>query len=214
MQEIKYYLYLSKVKVEMLWGQINQNDMEKLTTEMKISLGFFSGGVKSEAKDETIYSQLNLILAYLESKKLIGTIQDPKTFFRGSIPMTFQELNFYRGENDGKMVLFSGCDFNNKCLIGLVGSTSHITGMNHIEPASLGYAQQEFWMKIQDELIPPNETQLMNEMYDLDNMIHYQAIRRKDGPPKQNLEFVAKTFVSKEGFLLGSPIYVAEQGLL
>ena len=50
----------------------------------------------------------------------------------------------------------------------------------------------------------------MDNIYDVNNMIYYQVRRRQDGPPKQRLEFVAKTYISKEGFILGSPIYVSE----
>jgi hypothetical protein len=45
-------------------------------------------------------------------------------------------------------------------------------------------------------------------MYDLDNMIDYQARRRADAP-KQKVEFVAKRFLAQDGFLIGSPLFVA-----
>lgn len=208
--DIKYYLYLSKVKVDMLWEQLNRNDLEKISAELKINIWIFFGGIRSEAKDENFYAKLNVIVRYLESKELIGTIEQPKKIFAGTMPMTWKEVDFYNEQSKRRMVLFSGYKSNPDQVVGLIGSAAHVIGMKEIHPATLGYAQPAFWMKLAEELNPPTETELVNNLYDLDQQIHYQARRRKDGPPTQNLQFISKTFLTKEGFLLGSPIYVAE----
>ena len=213
-KDIKYYLYLSRAKVDMLWEQVSRNDVEKISAELKINIGIFSGGVKSEAKDENLYAKLNIVVTYLERRNLIGTLENPLQFFRATLPMSWQELDFYHDNSNGRMVLFSGVNDNTKSVVGLIGSAAHIIGMHNLEPATLAYAQPAFWLNIIDELNLPDERQMEKQLYDLDNQIDYQARRREDGPPKQNVEFIAKTFVSKEGFLLGSPIYVSEAGLL
>jgi hypothetical protein len=140
----------------------------------------------------------------------LGDLHSPAVFVEGSMPMTWQELDFYRGDTDQKMVLFSGYDPASEILVGLVGSAAYVTGMNDLQPASLGYAQPAFWERVVQELTAPSEEELEKNLYDLDNMIDYQARRREDGPPKQTLEFAAKTFIADGGFIVGSPLYVAE----
>ena len=65
------------------------------------------------------------------------------------------------------------------------------------EPASLGYAQPSFWNRIAEQLSPPSEEEINRNMYDLDVHIEYEARRRKDGEPMQEVDFAAKTFVSQ-----------------
>jgi hypothetical protein len=81
--------------------------------------------------------------------------------------------------------------------------------MNDLEKATLGYAQPHFWTQVIEELSSPTPEELEQNMYDLDNMIDYQARRRTDGPSKPLLQFVAKSFLSNKGFLVGSPLYVS-----
>lgn len=213
-KNIKYYLYLSQVKIEMLWGQISIADRKSISAELKVNIGVISAGIRANDKEETIYNQLKVVSEYLQKNKHIGTLDSPGKFFRGTINMSWQELSFYNDPNfDGKMVLFSGVDDGSNKIVGLVGSAAHIVGMKNLEPDSLGYAKPSFWMKISEELNPPNEKEINDNLSDVGNMIDYQARRRKDGPPKQRLEFIAKTYMSKDGFILGSPIYVAESDL-
>jgi hypothetical protein len=209
---IKYYIYLSRVKVEMLWGQISQNDLKKISAELKINAGFFSGGVKSETKDHNLYKKLDVVLKYLENRDMIGSLGNPRTFFKGTLPMSWQEIEFYE-KDSGRIVLFSGFDQASNRVVGLVGSVAHIIGMHNLEPESFDYAQSSFWVKIADELNPPEESKIIEQLYEVDNQITYEAKRREGGPPKRNIEFVAKTFVTDEGFLLGSPIYISEVGM-
>lgn len=210
-KNIKYYLYLSKVKIDMLWGQISMNDRESISAELKVNLGVLSAGIKSQDKEETIYSQLKVVSEYLRKNNHIGTLHNTDKFFKGTMDMSWQELSFYTDPNfKEKMVLFSGVDEKTGKIVGLVGSATHIIGMKNIEPASLGYAKPSFWMKISEELNPPSEEEIFDNIGDVYAQINYQGRRRKDGPPKQKLEFIAKTYISKDGFILGSPIYVAE----
>jgi uncharacterized protein DUF7019 len=126
------------------------------------------------------------------------------------MPMTWQEMTFCQGRSDQKMALFSGHDPESQMFVGLVGSAAYVTGMNDLEPASLGYAQPRFWNEVIEKFQTPGEEEIENNLYELRAMIDYQARRRTGGPPKQVLEFVAKTFIAKDGFIIGSPLFVAE----
>jgi hypothetical protein len=213
-KDIKYYLYLSRGKVDMLWEQLSRNDIEKISAELKINTGIFSAGLKSETKDKNLYSKLNIVLSFLEKRDVIGSLGTPRQFFKGTLPMSWREFDFNQEGSTGQIVLFSGFNEELNKVVGLIGSAAHFIGMHNLEPESFYYAQPSFWLKMADELNPPHETQITKQLYEVDNLIVSEARRRKDGPPKQNIEFVAKTFVDEKEFLLGSPIYVSEAGLL
>jgi uncharacterized protein DUF7019 len=218
---VKYYIYRSKSKIDMLWEQLSSKKVEQYSAELKITLGVISGSIKSEPTEKNLHARLQIVLEDLTREGRIGGLANPSSFVRGVLPMTWQEVNFYRGASDQRMVLFSGYLDQPPTLVGLIGSAAHVSGMNDVVPATLGYAQPSFWNKVLEALAPPTEEQIQENLYDLDNTIDYQARRREDGPPKQRLEFVAKTFfvcderrahtqLSEVNFIIGSPLYVAE----
>jgi hypothetical protein len=213
-KDIKYYLYLSQGKVDMLWEQLSRNDVEKISAELKINIGIFSGGLKSEVKDKNLYAKLNVVLTFLKKRGVVGSLEKPLQFFKAILPMSWREVDFNQEGSNGRIVLFSGFNGKSNKVVGLIGSAAHIIGMHNLEPETFYYAQPSFWLKIADEINPPHESQIIEQLYELDNIVDYEARRRTDGPPKQNVEFVAKTFVNNERFLLGSPIYVSEAGIL
>jgi hypothetical protein len=211
---MKYYIYRSLQKIDMLWEQLSSKNIEKYSAELKISLGLLTGSIKSESSEKNLHARLETVVKHLEQEDLIGGSTNPLAFVRGVLPMTWQEVNFYRGASDQRMVLFSGylpavLD-QPEAWVGLIGSAAYVSGMNDLKAATLGYAQPSFWTRIIEELSAPSEEEIKENLYDLDNQIDYQARRRQDGPPKQRLEFVAKTFFSWKGFIVGSPLYVAE----
>jgi|KBSSwiStaDraftv2_1062776.scaffolds.fasta_scaffold279391_1 hypothetical protein len=184
---LRYFLYVSRTKIEMLGAQ------------MPITKPGASG------PSDDIYQALGSVLAHLDRDKAIGSCEQPLGYFRGVLDMHFGDISFYRG--GGRMVLFSGIA-SNGVLIGLVGSAAHVIGAPSMEPETLGYARPEFWLRIIESLTPPEPASFGKQMYDLDNMIDYQARRRADAP-KQKVEFVAKRFLAQDGFLIGSPLFVA-----
>lgn len=207
---MKYYLYRSAPKIDMLWEQIDAKAVEKYSAELKINFGLVSGGVKSQPSDKNLHARLDIVLRHLENENMLGELGSPSTFVQSTLAMTWNEIDFNRGQSDQRIVLFSGVDSASGVLVGLVGSAAHVTGMDNLEPATLGYAQPSFWNRVVDQLATPDEYELKENLYDLDNMIDYQARRRKDGPPKQQLEFAAKTYLTTDGFIVGSPLYVAD----
>lgn len=187
LSQLRYYLYVSRTKVEMLSAQISPEHR-----------------YKPEGKDN-LYNTLGSVIRHLDQGGVIGVCDQPLTYFRGVMDMHFGDVSFYRG--GGRMVLFSGLT-EKGTLVGLVGSTAHVIGAPSMEPETLGYARPEFWLAIIESLTPPSPDSFGKQLYDLDNMIAYQARRRQDAP-KQKVEFVAKQFLALEGFLIGSPLFVA-----
>jgi len=183
---LKYYLYVSRTKVEMLYAQLCP---EQHRTNL----------------DDDKYHRLDAVVRRLSHDGLIGTCDQPLAYVRGTLDMHFGDVSFYRG--GGRMVLFSGMT-EKETLVGLVGSTAHVVGAPAMDSESLGYARPEFWMAIIESITPPSPDSFGTQMYDLDNLIDYQARRRGDAP-KQRVEFVAKTFLTLEGLLIGSPLFVA-----
>jgi TIR domain len=183
---LRYFLYLSHTKVDMLSAQLSEQG-------------------QSPSRAGAGYSMLESVIRRLDRDGMIGECDQPRAYFRGVLDMHFADVSFYEG--GGRMVLFSGLTAKGT-LVGLVGSTAHVIGAPSMEPESLDYARPDFWLAIIESLKTPSSESFGEQMYDLDNMIDYQARRRRDAP-KQRVEFVAKQFVAMGNLLIGSPLFVA-----
>jgi hypothetical protein len=76
---LKYYLYVSRTKVEMLFAQISPEQRHQRE----------GGG--------DIYNMLDSVIHRLDEERLIGACDQPLTYFRGVLDMHFADISFYRG---------------------------------------------------------------------------------------------------------------------
>jgi Family of unknown function (DUF7019) len=125
--DLKYYLYVSDSKVDMLFSQIPLKWTESICTELKLDLKLISLNIKPETKEDTRYSKLNVVIEYLRRNNLLGTISSPGSYFAGSLPLAFTVV--------GSTAVFCGREGHK--MIGLTGSAHHLTG-NAGEPAEVG----------------------------------------------------------------------------
>lgn len=202
---MKYYTYVSDSKIDMLYSQLPSKEARRISTELELNFGIVKASASKPELDSDLYSKLKVVVSYLKQKGLIGTVSKPKDYFAHKMKMHLGNVSFYKG--DDSMILYSGVS-EDGILVGLVGSSAHVVGAPSMESESLGYARAEFWLQIIEEMRSPSKEEYENEMYDLDNLIDYQA-RHRDDASKQSVEFVAKKFIVEGNFLIGSPLYVA-----
>jgi hypothetical protein len=208
---MKYYIYVSDAKVDMLYAQIPSRLRDKIATELKIDLKFISATFKEPEAEYTQYSKLSMIEKFLQKDKVIGTVDDPTDYFYGN-------MNFRWGLVGGALpvpretIVFWG-GATNQTILGLGGSPHHIVGnaskeMGYLD-SGLGRSQANMLIATLRGVVYPDSP------YPIRNDLAIVAMAAKTVKgPLQKFEFLAKYFMSgkdKNGreILLGSPIYVA-----
>ena len=212
----KYYIYVSDTKVDMLFSQIPQPVRTRISTELKVDLKLLSASFTSKEKEETRYSKLKVTIDYLQENSLIGTIRNPREYFKGNMYMNWFELI------DG-ITYFGG--HSDKTIVGLGGSTSHLIGGGHQEAAPRGSSHspwllsaliKELQLPIGQPVLPGHLDEEENE-YRLSHAIAERTQKNLFRNPPQRFEFLARKLFSSNSLLpdrsefvvLGTPLYVA-----
>jgi hypothetical protein len=122
---VKYYLYLSESKVEMLYSQIPRAFLSGLSGELKVSLGVVSTTLKQGADPESKYSKVAALVRYLEDQDAVGTLEEPKDYFRGTLAMNWGPYD-EKFDKPSPLVYFGGT--TPETIVGLGGSSKHVIG--------------------------------------------------------------------------------------
>jgi len=220
---LKYYLYVSISKLEMLFQQIASSEKKKKSLEWEAAIGFakikYKGGKETELD---MNDKLRIVVQALNDENLVGTIEEPGDYVKGTLPMKWglyrdwgrpaeePPLVYFGGRTENTIFGFGG---SSRHIIGNVGASS--TGSRSVTPylvahllAGLG-APLEGWRADRKE-------------QGADDRDTFEAIKLASDHlkgPDQPLEFYAKTLLQGEfrgikdqrgtKVLLGSPLYVA-----
>jgi hypothetical protein len=222
--EIRWYLYQSRTKQEMLFQQ------------MVSSTGPFSGSVTFDipGMKATLGTSLNpeltdeekwdVIEQQLRAKELVGTPSEPGEFFAGEMRMRWGMFDDHgaRPEMAPPLVFFGGIDKAEKIIVGLGGSSAHVVGYSG---ASSTHSRSHTralvdWLlaDIQQATLPQAwdpEAESQEILSAVAIALHYLR------PPTQRLRFLAKTLLRGDSYghehmtgldsaktILGSPLYV------
>jgi hypothetical protein len=231
---MKYYLYISSAKVEMLWPQKRKGLFARLSANMKVDLKFLGLSLERKDSNETLYSKLATVEKYILKNFEVGTIDKPQGYFAGTIPMYTQILNWklfpqrkaYSVETGKRqLAYFAGKSLQRN--IVLIGSPIHIIeSSKEVNDVQLGSVLGPYFPSTIVRLLKEIETgqkdyplriayRLMGQ-----KLIQEQIIRDEisgyvrgvyDGlsGPQQNVEFLARRLFEGEDFLVGTPLYVA-----
>lgn len=124
---MRYYLYISDSKIDMLFGQIPQRLRRRLAAELTIDLKLVSATLAPSRTDETRYSKTDLVVHYLERHAEVGSVDYPQQYFRGTLPMRW-------GQATPRMVYFGG--ETARTVFGLGGSMRHVLGAREANGAT------------------------------------------------------------------------------
>ena len=82
---MKYYVYISDTKVDMLYPQIPKPILKRIASSLNIDLKLFgaelSVGIKNDQADETRYTKVQIVSEYIEKHLDVGSIDAPSTSF-------------------------------------------------------------------------------------------------------------------------------------
>jgi hypothetical protein len=197
----KYYLYLSDSKVDMLYAQ---------------------GGSGRDASRGSIV-KLEAVLADLAKVGQIGTVDEPKQYFAGAMPMRWGPCSFPHFPDLGLSPLVYFGATTERTVLGLGGSAAHVIGEVGPTKAGLHSLLPYFILQLRRELGESLPVDIPSEFGDRSLAAVYVATKYGKGP-LQELEFVAKRLAygplggawadPEEGrnILVGTPLYVAMSG--
>jgi len=88
---VKYYIYISDTKVDMLYPQIPKPVLKRIASSLSIDLKLLgaelSVGIKNNQVDETRYAKVRIVSEYIEKHLDVGSIDAPSTYFKGKLFM-------------------------------------------------------------------------------------------------------------------------------
>ena len=211
---MKYYVYISDAKLEMLYEQIPSFRREKIGYELGIDLKLINLKF-SKLKNESSRSyKIRMIERFLSRKT--GSILEPKSYFAGEMDMIFGPYHEYRD-----FIYFGGKLFGTH--VGLGGTMINCIGTPHKTEENI----TSFSMSpdLVNALAKGKEIPSYFRGYtggvktaDLNERAMAAVVVANDslGYPKQRMKFLAKRFIygalpnaDENSVLIGSPIYVA-----
>jgi hypothetical protein len=119
MNKLKYYVYISQSKVDMLHSQIPSSIRSKLEAEVKLNLQLAEISFSKKQFSDNLYTKLNLVIDYLTKQNLIGNINEPLEYFRGILYMGWAQIY-------PSVIFFGGT--SNETTVGLGGSMNNLLG--------------------------------------------------------------------------------------
>ncbi|MDH3910068.1 MAG: SAVMC3_10250 family protein [Rhodospirillales bacterium] len=205
---MRFDIYKSAQKISMLFDQVPKQKLDQLAVELKIDLKVFSATASTREPDaKGLDEKLSVVLAALEREGQIGTADQPRSYFRGELPMIWGDLNLPSNAEDEsswipRSIIFCGKTTNGTA-IALVGSHRYLIGSDASQTATAFYIKPSTAFRIAAAL--ESDIDPSDNIY-LEGLIEPQW---HESPVQQNLEFVAKTFLNLDGKIIGSPLYVA-----
>ena len=236
-QDIRYYLYVSDLKVDMLFEQMFAGNKRTRRGKVSVKAGPVTGSCETETEDNgpDRDDKLRAIEDALVSENLVGTPQDPKEYFRGILPMRWGLYDDHdtRPDQGPPLVYFGGLDPTMPLVVGLGGSSVHVHGFQgatstHSRSATPtlvewllgGLADDQGQLGVLRQKARVFGDGMLYEAIGI--ALHYLR------PPTQQLEFLAKTLsvgtlyglehmIGIKGgtkVVLGTPLYVQQTHMI
>ncbi len=208
---MKYYIYISDAKVDMLLPQVPHDIDKKIGMEVGFDLKLFSAKRKVESETERDrVTRLEKVVSFIEEYGNVGSMEEPAEYIADTVLMKFGPM--VHGHKGGD---FSGitCFIAQKgtTTLGLFGSPIHMLDEAKAGDLTLGRggsaANHIF-----------NYLTGMDTSQNLYHSLQYLAANMRG--PEQRLEFVAKRLLQgsldksppgsgKELVTIATPLYVA-----
>ena len=203
---MKYYLYISDAKVDMLIQQIPHNVKKNIGPELKFDLKILSASRKTEvvSADDRI-GRLEAVCEFIQQFGNVGTVEEPQEYLADVLDMTWETYGLKDGNERDRLVYFAGVSKRN--VLGLAGSVIHLVGRPTPSRELLftigGGSEFPYILRFLHEVLSGerhgnsflygNESPEQTWIEDTYRFSH----RLMDGP-KQRLEFLAKRLLNKK----------------
>jgi hypothetical protein len=71
----------------MLFAQTPRNIYKKTSADPSVNLGLFRVSLKEKETPQTKYDKLEVVTKYINEHVGAGTVDDPRAYFNGTVPM-------------------------------------------------------------------------------------------------------------------------------
>ena len=223
---MKYYIYISDAKVDMLFPQVPHDIKKKVALEFKMDLKLLSASRKTETETEdNRIARLETVVDFIRQYGDVGSVDDPGEYVADCLTMRWG--SYGDSLEDSPVVYFGGT--TEKTIVGLGGSMKHLLG-SAVESHPHSYSARPFLMKylVKDLQIrlPDEDEQLLQARCEcepqFDPIWAVDLATTQMKGPEQRVEFLAKRLacgpairsITKastrdRNVLLATPIYVA-----
>ncbi|MEV6957280.1 DUF7019 family protein [Streptomyces sp. NPDC051183] len=118
---MRYYVYVSRAKIDMMFEQIPRKLLPRLVTEARADLKIVSVAVQQPRDEPTLYDRLNAVEDHLDREYDIGWMTEPAFWFRGE-----SALRIAAAGDASSPVLMTGREGD--LVVALIGSAHHLVG--------------------------------------------------------------------------------------
>ena len=219
---MKYYVYISDAKVDMLFPQVPHEIKRRVATEWKMDLKLLSASrrTESESEDNRI-ARLETVADFIRQSARVGTVDSPCEYVADTLPLRWGD---YGWDRKSPVVYFGG--ETERTIVGLGGSSKHLVGSS-VTSAAEPHSAMPYLIKFLGEGLRQQENESSEKPGSHVAIFPYPftpiaaveySILQMQGPP-QNVEFLAKRLaygpvekhaeLKEKHVLLATPLYVA-----
>ncbi len=138
---MKYYIYISDTKLDMLYPQVPHEIKKKVATEFGIDFKLLKATRKAEVEsEENRITKLEAVLAFIREYGNLGSVEEPNDYFEDTLPMRFQIID--------EMMYLSGR--TEQTILGLGGSAQHLLGGVSVKSNFSPYSAQLGYMIVRN----------------------------------------------------------------
>ena len=88
---MKYYVYISDAKVDMLFPRVPHDITERVALEFKMDLKLHAARPETEAEGgDNRIARLETVVRFIRERGNIGTVDEPDEYFEGSLSMKME----------------------------------------------------------------------------------------------------------------------------
>lgn len=210
---MRYYVYISDSKLEMLYEQVPAGKREEIAGELSINLGLISTKFSSEKVKNARHQKIEIVQKYLG--KRVGCLDKKASYVHGKATVAWGPFGDYP-----EVVYFGG--YSDGWHIGLVGSYSNCVGAKGVSSPA-GYSLSWYLIDLlsRRKCLPPLGYRRISNFSPKEiteaacrGVVEANTCSIR---PSVEIEFLARTIVyhpEAEGIpgpvYIGSPIYVSE----
>jgi hypothetical protein len=229
---MRYYLYISDAKVDMLLPQVPFATKKAVSAKLGFNVGVLSGELQTqrESLDDRVH-RLAAVERYLLDDPNVGTLDHPSAWIRDEGSATVAQLVPYGRESARSIVYGGEVVFffikTQTAMLALGGSSRHLIGNPPVSQVTTTYS---FAPSLAETLATLSERNSILNMSDAE-LSHYSegCVTRFTRHPwtgvimeavsniqsgTMNISFLAKRLVSEvecgRNILLATPLYVAQ----
>lgn len=205
---MRYYLYVSGSKLDMLYEQIPPKLLKRLAVEAKVDLKVLSVALQSPRAEEGMYDRLDVVETYLEREFDVSWMTEPRPWFRGDLGL---RVAGYGGAD--RPMFMTGREGDT--VIALIGSAYHLIGQRAaVDTIQAAHSNLPSLFQLLDDT-PGRRRPPANRQSPLHQVLEFS---KSLTVPPVYCEFLARrllhgTAADEDGreleIVIGTPLYVA-----